>query len=50
MNYIEEVKTENIDLLISLFESENSNNFTLSVDNKLIQIEYNYKNGEHTVK
>lgn len=49
MNYVDEIRTENIDLLISLYETENSSSFNIYVNDTVIPVNYEYINGKHIV-
>jgi alpha-D-xyloside xylohydrolase len=51
MNYVDEIKTENIDLLISLFEKENSSSFNIPInDDTVIPVTYEFTDGRHVVR
>ncbi|HEY5584397.1 MAG TPA: TIM-barrel domain-containing protein [Ruminiclostridium sp.] len=50
MNYVDEIRTESIDLLISLYENENSSSFNIPVNDTFIPVNYEFINGKHLVK
>ncbi|MFX1480213.1 MAG: glycoside hydrolase family 31 protein, partial [Promethearchaeota archaeon] len=50
MNYVDEIKTTQINLKISLFERDGKSTFSIPIDNKNIFIEYTSTNGNHSVK
>ena len=49
MNYVDEVRTEKIDLLVSPFETEGHNTFRVPVNDELVDVDYAAAAGEHTV-
>lgn len=50
MNYVDEVETNKMDLLISLFETENTRSFVIPVNEERVPVTYKYSNGEHVVR
>lgn len=50
MNYIDEFKTKEILLKISLFEKDGASKFKFSVNEEEIIVEYNAANGNHEIK
>jgi alpha-glucosidase (family GH31 glycosyl hydrolase) len=49
MNYVDEIKTNQINLRISMFESDGRSSFSIPVDNQKIFVEYTSSNGNHSV-
>jgi alpha-glucosidase (family GH31 glycosyl hydrolase) len=49
MNYVDEVPTQRIDLLVSPFETEGRNTFRVPVNDELVDVDYAAVDGEHTV-
>jgi alpha-D-xyloside xylohydrolase len=49
MNYVDEVRTEKIDLFVSPFETEGHNTFRVPVNDELVDVNYAAVAGEHTV-
>jgi len=50
MDYVDAVKTENIDLIIAPFENDGVSHFNLFVNDEIVPITYECTNGKHTVK
>lgn len=50
MNHVDEIKIEEIELLISPFESEGKSEFNVPVNGESVQVRYEYKAGKHIVK
>jgi alpha-glucosidase (family GH31 glycosyl hydrolase) len=49
MNYVDEIKTEEIELRISKFEGDGKATFVVPVNEEMVLIEYTASNGKHTV-
>ena len=49
MNYVDEIKTEEIELRISKFEEDGKTTFVVPVNEEMVLIEYTASNGKHTV-
>ena len=49
MNYVDEIKTEEIELRIAKFEGDGKTTFVVPVNEEKILIEYTASNGKHTV-
>ncbi len=49
MNYVDEIKTEEITLRIAKFESNGKSKFVVPVNDEKILVEYTSSNGKHTV-
>ena len=49
MNYVDEVPTDQIDLLVSPFEGEGRSAFRVPVNNELVDVKYVASGGRHTV-
>lgn len=50
MQYVDERKTDEIKLLISPFESENTKHMDIPVNDSILPVEYTCKDGKHFVK
>jgi len=49
MNYVDEIKTEEIELRIAKFEGDGKTTFVVPVNEERVLIEYTASNGKHTV-
>ncbi len=49
MNFVDEVKVEKINLLVSLFEDDGTSSFLVSVNDGFVPVEYVYSEGRHVV-
>jgi len=49
MNYVDEIKTDEIEVRIAKFEGDGKNAFVVPVNDERVLIEYTAKNGKHSV-
>jgi len=50
MNYVDQIITDNIELLIAPFEKDGETNILVPVDAETVKVNYKCCNGEHTVE
>jgi alpha-D-xyloside xylohydrolase len=49
-NYVDEVKTTEIELLVSRFAGDGRNRFVIPLDGKTVAVDYRARNGRHVVR